>query len=61
MSKSDRRYPQVGDYAWHKSGLDPRRVVAVMEEEDEVWIKIDILGHTTDWLRAVNYEFEEAR
>lgn len=58
MTKSDRRYPRVGDSAWHKSGLDPREVVAVREEDGEVWVKIDILGTVTDWLRAVNYEFE---
>ncbi len=50
--------PEVGDFAYHKSGLDPREVVAVTEDASKV--KLDILGKDTEWLDAVNYTFEEA-
>ena len=57
----DRRHPQIGDFAYHKSGLDPRPVVAVWDTDDgDVLVKLDIMGQHTTWLRAVNYEFEEA-
>jgi hypothetical protein len=48
--------PEVGDLAYHKSGLDPREVTAV--SENATFVKLDILGKETDWLNAVNYTFE---
>ncbi len=50
--------PQPGDWAYHKSGLDPREVVEV--SEDATQVKLDIFGKTTEWLDAINYTFEEA-
>lgn len=48
--------PEVGDWAYHKTGLDPREVVAV--NEDATMVKLHILTRDTDWLPSINYTFE---
>jgi len=52
------RKPKVGDWAYHKSGFDPREVIEV--SEDSTQIRLDILGVETPWLDTVNYNFSEA-
>lgn len=54
----ERRYPQVGDWAYHKSGLDPREVVGVLETEGVLQVCIDVLGENI-WVPAINYDFTE--
>lgn len=49
--------PQVGYVAWHKAGLDPRRVAEVSSGGE--MIRLDIFGHITDWVPADNYEYTE--
>lgn len=49
--------PTADAIAWHRGGLDPRRVAEV--SEDGTKIKLDILGLISDWLPARNYRYEE--
>lgn len=54
---TERRYPQVGDWAQHKSGLDPRQVISVSEGSDgKVRVKLGTLGASL-WFDAVDYDF----
>jgi hypothetical protein len=53
-----KKKPVVDRIAWHKGGLDPRRVAEV--SEDGTQIRLDILGYITTWLPAENYTYTEA-
>lgn len=52
------RVPHVGDWAWHKNGLDPRPVSQVSKEG--TYVKLLIQSVETDWVPAQNYHFEES-
>lgn len=51
--------PQVGYVAWHKGGLDPRRVAEVRLSSSGQMIRLDINGYITEWVPADNYTYTE--
>ncbi len=57
MGQKHHRTPKVGDLAWHKRGLDPRRVVDVVVLDGVRHIKIELLGTTSSPMLAKNYTY----